>query len=107
MAYADINFYKNTYKGSIIPDANFEVLAVRATAYLDKLQRVYTVAEAVQDGLKCACCSAADVMYQYAKRGDIVSQTVGGTSFTRKEPKPIEQELLSTVRYYLDVYRGG
>lgn len=107
MAYADAGFYKNTYMGTAIPDSEFPVLAIRATAYLDKLKRTYTVTEAIQNGLKYACCSAADVMYEYAKRGDIVSQSVGGTTFTRKEPKPIEQELLSTVKCYLDIYRGG
>lgn len=97
MAYADYDYYANTYIGTAIKEADFPHLSLRASAYLD----YYTQGRAAQneglDAVKLACCAIAD-QYQLidsaraaAKKaldaaasaeGELQSQSVGSWSKT-------------------------
>ena len=60
MAYADYEYYTNTYLGTTIQEADFPHLALRASSFLD----YYTQGRAAQskelDTLKMACCAVAE-----------------------------------------------
>ena len=106
MQYADYDFYKTEYKGSAIPEAEFDTLAMRAGAFLDKLKSVFTVTEVCAGGFKNACCACADIIWDDARRSDIKTQSVGSVSFTRTDHEKVETELYKTAQVYLHIYRG-
>lgn len=81
MPYADYEYYKVTYHGSL-PEEDFDRLSRQASAYLNRVTfgRItgeWTANEAVKD----ACCAVAEELY----RDDhpvLASQTVGSWSQT-------------------------
>lgn len=99
MAYADYPYYKNTYLGTAIQEADFPRLALRASSFLD----YYTQGRAGQNqdvnAVKMACCAVAeqyqsiDLARQAAlhalqnsanagEAGELQSQSVGSWSKT-------------------------
>lgn len=99
MAYADYQYYKNTYLGTAIQEADFPRLALRASSFLD----YYTQGRAGQNqdvnAVKMACCAVAeqyqsiDLARQAAlhalqnsanagEAGELQSQSVGSWSKT-------------------------
>ena len=113
MAYADYDFYKITYLGTAIQEADFPRLSLRASAFLD----YYTQGRAAQntdlDALKMACCAVAE-QYQYIDTaqalaqkslsaslesdGELQSQTVGSWSKTYRSGGDSAQQALSSVQ---------
>ncbi len=84
MAYADAGYYKNTYKGNIIPDDVLEDELEKASYDLDAM--TYTRIAAIdinvftefqQDRIRRAVCSQADFKYQY---GPYLEMPVSGYS---------------------------
>lgn len=69
MAYADYDFYTTSYFGSVVPEADFDRLAARASDFVDTM-----TFDRLVDGLptnvrsqkriKKAVCSLAELMYQ-------------------------------------------
>lgn len=98
MAYADYEYYKNTYLGTAISEQDFPRMALRASTYLD----YYTAGKAAQndsmDAVKMACCAVAeqyqaiDTAQALAQKslsaalskegGELKSQTVGSWTKT-------------------------
>ena len=99
MAYADYEYYKDTYLGTAIQEADFPCLALRASSFLD----YYTQGRAGQNqdlnAVKMACCALAeqyqsiDLARQAAlhalqnsanagEAGELQSQSVGSWSKT-------------------------
>lgn len=69
MAYADYDFYKNSYYGSVVPDSDFPRLAERASDFIDlmtsdKLVDGLPSNERHKKRIKKAVCSLAELMYQ-------------------------------------------
>lgn len=113
MAYADYQYYKNTYLGTAIQETDFPCLALRASSFLD----YYTQGRAAQnsdlDALKMACCAVAE-QYQYIDTaqalaqkslsaslesdGELQSQTVGSWSKTYRSGGDSAQRALSSVQ---------
>lgn len=113
MAYADYDFYKITYLGTAIQEADFPRLSLRASSFLD----YYTQGRAAQnpelDALKMACCAVAE-QYQYIdaaqalaqksltasleSKGELQSQTVGSWSKTYRSGGDSAQQALSSVQ---------
>lgn len=98
MAYADYDFYKITYLGTAIQEADFPRLSLRASAFLDYYTQGRAALNAGLDALKMACCAVAE-QYQSIESaqalaqkaasdalaqegGELQSQTVGGWSRT-------------------------
>lgn len=99
MAYADYQYYKNTYLGTAIQETDFPRLTLRASSFLD----YYTQGRAGQNqglnAVKMACCAIAeqyqsiDLARQAAlhalqnsanagETGELQSQSVGSWSKT-------------------------
>lgn len=113
MAYADYEYYTDTYLGTAIQEADFPRLSLRASSFLD----YYTQGRAAQnselDALKMACCAiaeqyqaidAAQVLAQKAlsasldSGGELQSQTVGSWSKTYRSGGDSAQQALSSVQ---------
>ena len=129
MAYADYPYYKNTYLGTAIQEADFPRLALRASSFLD----YYTQGRAGQNqdvnAVKMACCAVAeqyqsiDLARQAAlhalqnsanagEAGELQSQSVGSWSKTYRSggesahqpttaPQAAQASLASVAAQYL------
>lgn len=113
MAYADYEYYTDTYLGTAIQEADFPRLSLRASGFLD----YYTQGRAAQnsdlDALKMACCAVAeqyqsiDTAQALAQKslsaslesdGELQSQTVGSWSKTYRSGGDSAQQALSSVQ---------
>jgi hypothetical protein len=69
MAYADYDFYKTSYFGSVVPEADFPRLAEKASDFVDlmtsdRLVDGLPTNERAKKRIKKAVCSLAELMYQ-------------------------------------------
>lgn len=69
MAYANYDFYTTSYFGSVVPEADFDRLAARASDFVDtmtfdRLVDGLPTNERSQKRIKKAVCSLAELMYQ-------------------------------------------
>jgi len=69
MAYADYDFYKTSYFGSVVPETDFPKLAEKASDFIDamtfdRLVDGLPTNERSQKRIKKAVCSLAELMYQ-------------------------------------------
>lgn len=69
MAYADYDFYTESYYGNVVPKADFDRLAARASDFIDTLTFDNLVDglpadKRSQKRIKKAVCSLAELMYQ-------------------------------------------
>lgn len=78
MAYADYEYYCNTYKGTM-QQPDFERLCLRASAYLDMVTfgRVLHAPNSLAGRIQNACCAVADAMLLNEHGGGIASETNG------------------------------
>lgn len=60
MAYADYDFYLNTYLGTAIEEADFSRLSLRASSFLDYYTQGRAARSSELDALKMACCAVAE-----------------------------------------------
>lgn len=122
-AYTDYTFYTGTYLGSVIASADFPALALKASAYLDKISygRVAVVVAAATDTatiaqIKMAVCAIAEVI---KTDGDAItgnaidgiqSENVGSSSVTYN-PQSSAQDSFSmkitqAAELYIDTASG-
>jgi hypothetical protein len=88
MAYTDYEFYKTSYFGSVVPEADFPRLAERASDFVDtmtfdRLVDGLPTNERSQKRIKKAVCSLAELMYQIElAEKNATNAAVNGTSTT-------------------------
>lgn len=119
--YADYEFYKEKFHGSIIPDeAAFLNASVRASRYVKYITfgRVSSTFEKdypeYAEDIKCAVCAVADVFYQAEKRTsahdgrEVASESNDGYSVTYADAgrseggcSLAEKQALQNARMYL------
>ena len=84
--YADYNFYKTEYLGSLIPETAYAEQAREATAYIDYLTHnrivMADLPEAVQKKVKMAVCAVAEICYKQMtdENPTVSSESVGNHS---------------------------
>ncbi len=100
---ADLNFYKEVYLGTQIPDSAFPQSLKQAEDALSRLRRVCRVSGGpVQEDM--ALCAMAEAVYQHGRQ---VSYAQVGNVTVRYENSPsLEGELYRRAGIYLDLYRG-
>lgn len=83
MAYADYDFYTESYYGNVVPEADFDRLAARASDFIDTLTFDNLVDglpadKRSQKRIKKTVCSLAELMYQIelAEKNAITSANV-------------------------------
>ena len=86
MAYADYEFYKTSYFGSVVPETDFPRLAERASDFVDtmtfdRLVDGLPTNERSQKRIKKVVCSLAELMYQIElAEKNATNAAVSGTS---------------------------
>lgn len=113
MAYADYEYYCNTYKGTM-QQPDFERLCRRASAYLDMVTfgRVSHAPNSLAERIQNACCAVADAMYRQECGGVVVSASNDGYSETyATDTRNPDERLYAVVMQYLGItgllYRGA
>lgn len=85
MAYVDYTYYKETFKGSSIPEAAFDGWEVQAEAYIDMITFGRIDADNVSNEVKKAVCAVSEKAKQLHDDGGIkTSETVGNHSVAYK-----------------------
>lgn len=87
MIYADYQYYRERFCGSLIPHERFEYLSARASEYIDwqtsgRLES--GVPDEYSEKVKKCCCALAESEFQSesAQNGNISSEKVGSYSMT-------------------------
>ena len=78
-AFADFQYYTDTYGGSRIAADDFSRLSIMATAYINGQTRG-RIASSVSDNIKNAMCAIADMMKSQEDGGERQSETNDGIS---------------------------
>lgn len=82
--YTDLTFYKGTYGGTVIPDADVPARLIRGSLAVDRATffQIGTLTDQptfAQNQIKLAACAQADYDYQYGELSQVV-QAVGSYS---------------------------
>ena len=123
-AYADLTFYKNTFLGVAIADADFPRLALRASAMIDQ-QTFDRASDVITAGIdldliekiKFATCALAEEMQDIDLSGGVAgikSESVGSHSVTYADGASVtfttDERIQNVARIYLGntglMYRG-
>ena len=103
MAYADYPYYKNTYLGTAIQEADFPRLALRASSFLD----YYTQGRAGQNqdvnAVKMACCAVAE-QYQSIDLARQAALHAPQNSATAGEAGELQSQIVGS---WSKTYRSG
>lgn len=115
----DYEFYKNSYGGCSIAEAEFSVYVRRAEDQLRRYKRIYTVTAPEETSEGMAVCAMADALAYFTAAqngagGVISSASIGSVSVSYGSaaaavdlsPKGQEKELYRCACRYLDIYRG-
>lgn len=83
MIHTDYNFYKEIFKGAVIPDeATFNSSVNEAIAYIDRFTRgKCNNLASIPDGVNMAVCAVAEVIHKESN-STITSESVGNHSRT-------------------------
>ena len=106
MAYADYDYYSETYKGTL-SEADFERLSERASDYIDGrtnyVLKKAGVPEELEERVKKACCSLAEVISRNESGGSKTSEKVGNysVSYASAASGTEEQKLDDALQLYL------
>jgi len=104
----DYAFYTGTYKGTL-SEADFNRLAIKASAYLDRVthDRLAAVVDtAVLELAKLACCSAADAMLAN-EQGGVKAESNDGVSVTYVEGSGPAKADGKRLREAVGLFLGG
>ena len=118
--YADYSYYQSAFGGNIIPEADFSRCALLATVYINRVTFGRIDADNVDEKIKMACCSAAEVYFSSGQTtikamSGISSETVGSYSVSystnsAEVRKSSEQAVYNAVKDWLGdtglMYRG-
>ena len=110
------DFYKETYLGSSITEAEWPQFRRMAADKLNHYQRVYTVTAPAADAEALAVCAMADAYAYFVAAqngaGAVASASIGSVSVSYGggsvdvSPKAQERELYRCACTYLEIYRG-
>ena len=112
-------FYKDTYKGVSITEAEWPTFEARAEDQLTRYKRIYTVTAPEETSEAMAVCAMADALAYFvaAQNGaggavtsasiGSVSVSYGGAGSVDLSPKGQSKELYRCASQYLNIYRGA
>lgn len=103
MAYADYEYYTNTYLGTAISETDFPRMSLRASTFLDYYTQGRAAQNAELDALKMACCAIAD-QYQYIDTAQALAQKSLSASLDSSETGELQSQ---TVGSWSKSYRSG
>lgn len=112
MSYAGYDFYRNTYLGKLIEDSEvFARLAKRASEHLDFLTFHRLNQSEVDESVRLATCSMAEVLFWEEKRKtehdgrEVSSESNDGYSVTFADTNASDAGLITKRDLYLAAYK--
>lgn len=114
----EFSFYRDAYRGSSIPAAEWPLFEKRAAEQLARYKRIYTVTAPDDNAEAMAVCAMADALAYFAAAqngtgGAVASASIGsvsvsyaGASGIDLSPKAQAKELYRCASQYLEIYRG-
>lgn len=112
MAYADYDFYKKVYRGTL-SEAEFARLSERASDYIDgRTQYILKkagITDEMSERVRKACCALAETIRGNEKGGVKTSEKVGdySVSYAAGTQRTDTQKLDDTIQLYLaDLLKG-
>jgi hypothetical protein len=114
----DYSFYSGIYRGSSIPEADWQLFESRAAEQLARYKRIFTVTAPDDNAEAMAICAMADALAYFAAAqngagGAVASASIGsvsvsyaGTAAVDISPKAQAKELYRCACQYLEIYRG-
>ena len=106
--YVDFTYYEDTFQGTTVASGDFDALALRASAVIDRLtfQRaaaIITADEVAADvtGIKMATCAVLDELYNQSQADSdkaIKSESVGGHSVSYVDNAELKKTNLDKQR---------
>lgn len=85
MAFADYSFYKETYHGAALSEAEFLRLGVQAAAFIDDITFSKASLSPESEAVRLAECAVAERLFSGESREGIKSETVGRHSVTYRD----------------------
>lgn len=107
-AYADYAYYRDSFHGSAVNEADFPGLAVKASAYVRAI--TFGRADAKYEEVKDAICAAAEMIQQLEKeRSGIAksSESVGSWSVSYLNPNSLGLDERTRMAQAVDLYLAG
>lgn len=105
MAYADYEYYSETFLGDVIAQADFPKLAKRASDFIDEItfgRAADETGEDVVGKIKDAVCAIAEFLSQQPKDFGIVeSEKVGDVSMTYRGARTVKGLQRAIAAQYL------
>lgn len=116
MIYVDYQYYRDEFRGKLIPEPDFDHAAMLATQYINNVT-FGRIGSGVTDAVKNACCAVAEVYYSGSvsprAASGVTSEKVGNysVSYAAAENSGTQQKRLkSAVKLWLGatglLYRG-
>lgn len=102
MAYADYEYYTNTYFGTAITEEEFPKLAARASTFLDYYTQGRASHNPELDALKMACCALSE-QYKTIDTAQMLAQKSLSYSMESNGPEAASE----TVGSWSKSYRSG
>lgn len=99
MVYADYEYYKATYLGAAIQEAEFPRLALRASAFLDYYTQGRAALNHGLDALKMACCAVAE-QYQSIESAQDLAQKAASNALSKEGGELQSQSVGSWSKTY-------
>ena len=110
-------FYMNTYRGSSIPEEDWDLFEKRADDQLRRFKRIYTVTAPDENAEAMAICAMAEALAYFTAAqngtgGAVASASIGSVSVSYAgatidlSPKAQSKELYRCASQYLDIFRG-
>jgi hypothetical protein len=113
VSYVDSVYYKETYRGNTIPDAELDSYLQKASDQIDiatyfRIQQLGSLTEFQQKQIKTAVCSQADSLYEYQGIPDgVKSYSLDGMSVTLGDStESISSKAVAYLRSTGLLYRG-
>lgn len=110
-AYADYSYYKDTFRGSRIPEAEWPACAREASAYIDGITfgRLKYHPEWVTDDVKMAVCGVAEAVFTQnsivsSHAPGISSESTGKQSVSYISPGDAQMAKKKEMRAAVDLY---
>lgn len=107
MLQVDYAYYKDTYGGTLISEADFPSAIRQAYVYVNHITQGRAAKEQtdeVQAKINNACCAAAEYVHKSEQSGgaEVASETVGkwSRSFV-SQGKTLQQRINASIRMYL------
>ena len=106
MAYADYDFYKSVYRGTL-SEAEFVRLSERASDYIDSrtnyILKKAGVSDEMSERVQKACCALAETICGNERGGVKTSEKVGNysVSYAATAQRTAAQKLDDTIQLYL------